>query len=193
MKIFRSLIIVLTLTGTSLFVHAHHSVAGAFCGARGCNVPTSYFEGKIVKIGWGNPHIFMNIEITGGDVEAGQNWQLFSHPVHIMQNTYGFSKDDFKVGDSLKVIGWKHLRGYPALQTRAIQINDGPMRSTLRFADMREIVSGKYKTNNVLVAPTLDGSNPVRSGPETVKGLRKLGLLDDKGMLKLPSSFPDSL
>jgi hypothetical protein len=139
---------------------------------------------------WITPHLFINIEATGGEVEAGENWRLTTHPIHIMEDTYSIHKDDFKEGDSVKIEGWFHIRGQPLMQIRAIQVNDGPLRSTLRFADMRDIVNGNYKTSNILPPKTLQGSNPGRSGKETVAGLRELGFLDDEGNMKLPDDFP---
>ena len=121
MKYFKALIMVVALMVTSGFVYAHHSVAGAF--GRGIEPTNIHVEGTIVKVEWANPHIYINIEVTGGDVDAGQKWRLLTHPVNIMQETYGFYKREFNVGDTLKVHGWKHLRGYPVLQARAIGIN----------------------------------------------------------------------
>ena len=42
-------------------------------------------EGTIVRIIWGNPHIAIEMETTGGDIPAGEKWRLESHPTRIMQ------------------------------------------------------------------------------------------------------------
>lgn len=165
---------------------AHHSVPGEFGDS---SRPTTYIEGEIVKIMWRNPHVFINFKTTGGDVEVGKNWRLTTHPTHILDETYDFHKEQFAIGDTLKMHGWKHLRGQPMFHPRALQINDGPMRSMLRFADARDIVAGTLLEKNIVPTKTLDGSNPGRAGKETVEGLRAMGFLDDENMIKLPEEF----
>ena len=46
--------------------------------------PTIYVEGRIIDIHWGNPHISIDVEITGGALPAGEMWRLVSHPIRIM-------------------------------------------------------------------------------------------------------------
>ena len=167
---------------------AHHGVPAEYGDVRG---PTTYVEGKIVKVMWRNPHIFINIETTGGELAAGENWRLTTHPIHIMEDTYGFSKDEFAVGDSILVHGWLHIRGQPLMQMRAVQVNDGPKRSTLRFADLREIVAGTFKSFGIMPTPTLDGMDPARTGEKTIGQLRELGWLDENGMVKIPEGYFD--
>ena len=166
---------------------AHHSVPGEFGDS---SRPTTWMEGEIVKIIWRNPHIFLNIRTTSGDgVEAGENWRVTSHPTHIMDETYDFRADQFAVGDVIRMHGWKHLRGQPLFHPRAMQINDGTMRSLLRFADARDIVAGTLIEKGIVPTKTLDGSNPGRAGKETVDGLRAMGFLDENNHIKLPDDF----
>ena len=172
------------LIGSAAF--AHHSVPGEFGDS---SRPTTYIEGEIVKIMWRNPHVFINFRTTGGDVEVGENWRLTTHPTHILDKTYGFQKEQFAVGDKLRMHGWKHLRGQPMFHPRALQANDGPMRSLLRFADARDIVAGTFDDKGIVPSATLDGSNPGRAGQETVDGLRELGMLDENNMIMLSDEF----
>jgi len=165
---------------------AHHSVPGEFGDS---SRPTTYVEGEIVKIMWRNPHVFINFKTTGGDIDVGENWRLTTHPTHILDKTYDFHKDQFAVGDKLRMHGWKHLRGQPMFHPRALQTNDGPMRSLLRFADARDIVAGTFDDKGIVPSATLDGSNPGRAGQETVDGLRTMGYLDEDNMIKLPDEF----
>lgn len=167
---------------------AHHSVPAEYGDVRG---PTTYVEGKIVKVMWRNPHIFINIETIGGELNAGENWRLTTHPIHIMEDTYGFSKDDFAVGDSILVHGWLHIRGQPLMQMRAVQVNDGVKRSTLRFADLREIVAGSFKSYGIELTPTLHGMDPTRTGEETIGKLRDMGWIDENGMINVPEGYFD--
>ena len=149
---------------------AHHNSEaeyGAFA------TQTVYVEGKIVRINWGNPHIGIDIETTGGELPAGQHWRLESHPTRIMEQ-YGFKQSDFKVGDNVKLYGWKNVRNQPLMWPRAIQVNDGPMRSNLRFRDMQDIANGVFESEHILPAANLNGSPPERAGKEAVEKLKAM-------------------
>lgn len=171
-----------------LVAGAHHSVPAEYGPS---STPTHYIEGRIVKVMWRNPHIYINIESTGGELEPGQNWRLTTHPIHIAEGTYGFSKDEFYVGDTVKVHGWFHLRKQPLFHIRAIAINEGPMRSMLRFADLRDIIAGTFKSKGIKPTTTLHGSDPSRIGEENVARLAAMGWIDDDGMVKVPEGFFD--
>jgi hypothetical protein len=161
---------------------AHHDSQAEF-GAFGSD--TIVVEGTIVDIHWGNPHISIDIRTTGGELPSGQNWRLVSHPVQIM-NAYGFVREEFAVGDSVKLLGWKNLRGAPQIWPRAIQVNDGPMKSNLRFTDMIDIANGVFESMNIQPAANLNGSPPARAGTATVAKLEQMGLIDDKGLMIWP-------
>lgn len=161
---------------------AHHDSQAEF-GAFGSD--TIVVEGTIVDIHWGNPHISIDIRTTGGELPAGQNWRLVSHPVQIM-NAYGFAQEEFAVGDSVKLLGWKNLRGAPQIWPRAIQVNDGPMKSNLRFTDMIDIAKGVFESMNIQPAANLNGSPPGRAGADTVAKLEQMGLIDENGLMIWP-------
>ena len=163
-------------------VQAHHNSQAEF-GAFGSE--TIAVEGTIVDINWGNPHISIDIRTTGGDLPAGQNWRLVSHPVQIM-NDYGFVREEFAVGDRVKLLGWKNVRGAPQIWPRAIQVNDGPMKSNLRFTDMIDIAKGVFESLHIQPAANLNGSPPARAGEETVAKLKEMGLIDEKGLMIWP-------
>jgi len=163
-------------------VHAHHNSQAEF-GAFGSE--TIAVEGTIVDINWGNPHISIDIRTTGGDLPAGQNWRLVSHPVQIM-NDYGFVREEFNVGDRVKLLGWKNVRGAPQIWPRAIQVNDGPLKSNLRFTDMIDIAKGTFESMHIQPAANLNGSPPARAGEETVAKLKEMGLIDEKGLMIWP-------
>jgi hypothetical protein len=162
--------------------HAHHDSQAEF-GPFGSD--TIRVEGTIVDIHWGNPHISIDIRTTGGDLPAGQNWRLASHPVQIM-NAYGFVREEFAVGDRVRLLGWKNVRGAPLIWPRAIQVNDGPMKSNLRFTDMIDIAKGVFESMNIQPAANLNGSPPERAGAETVAKLKQMGLIDDNGLMIWP-------
>lgn len=169
---------------------AHHSVPAEY-GDSG--TPTHYIEGTVSRVIWANPHIFINIVSSGGEVEAGENWRLTTHPINIMEGTYGFLSDDFQEGDEVRVYGWFHLRGQPLFQIRAISVNDGPMQSTLRFSDLRDIVKGTLSGQQIIPTTNINGTSPARAGAETVQALGEMGYLDDNGNVNLPDEmlYPD--
>jgi hypothetical protein len=161
---------------------AHHSSQAEFGPFAS---PTTYVEAQIVDINWGNPHISMDLAITGGALPAGEHWRLVTHPVRIMEE-YGFRRDDFAVGDTLKLKTWLHVRKQPLLWPRAIQVNDGPMRSNLRFTDMIDIANGVFDSLDIVAPLNLNGSPPARAGEETAKKLAEMGLLDADGLMIWP-------
>jgi hypothetical protein len=167
---------------------AHHNTQAEF-GAFGS--PTIYVEARIVRVSWANPHIAIDIEITGGDIPAGEKWRLASHPIRIMEE-YGFAATDFAPGDVLKLHTWKHIRNQPQVWPRAIQVNDGPMRSNLRFTDMIDIANGTFAAKNITPPLNLNGSPPERAGAEVVEKLRAMGLLDEKGLMIWPPPSPEA-
>ncbi len=65
-------------------VWAHHSVPAEYGSSA---IPTHYIEGQIKSVTWGNPHIFLNITTTGGEISPGENWRLTTHPINVMTNT----------------------------------------------------------------------------------------------------------
>ena len=67
---------------------AHHSSQAEF-GPFGS--PTSYVEAKIERINWGNPHISMDLTITGGALPVGRALAAREPPVRIMEE-YGFKQ-----------------------------------------------------------------------------------------------------
>ena len=181
MPAFLSLILAILLMPPSE-LPAHHNTQVEY-GPFGSD--TIYVEGTIVRIIWGNPHIAIEMETTGGDIPAGENWRLESHPIRIMQE-YGFAREDFAAGDRVTVIGWKHLRDAPMMWPRAIQVNDGPMRSNLRFTDMIDIANGVFEEMNIVPAANLNGSPPGRAGADVAARLREMGLIDDEGLMIWP-------
>lgn len=173
---------VFSLALLSLAGQAHHNSQAEF-GPFGSD--TIYVEGTIVDINWANPHISIDIQTTGGDLPAGENWRLVSHPVQIMI-AYGFTREEFNEGDSVELLGWTNLRGAPMIWPRAIRVNDGPLKSNLRFTDMIDIARGVFESMGIEPAANLNGSPPERSGPETVRKLAEMGLLDDDGLMIWP-------
>lgn len=170
----------------SSLVQAHHNTQAEY-GPFGSNFIR--VEGTVTDIKWGNPHVAFTITVTGGDLPAdqlGETWQVNSHPITIM-NAYGFIKEEFAVGDKLSLMTWRHVRGTKHLWPRAIQVNDGPMKSNLRYTDMIDIANGTFAALGIEPSANLNGSAPIRAGTDTVNKLRDMGLLDADGNMIWPA------
>ncbi len=164
---------------------AHHNTQAEY-GEFGSNFIR--VEGTVTDIKWGNPHVAIKITVTGGDLpaeEIGQTWQVNSHPIAIMV-AYGFTKEEFALGDKLSLLTWRHVRGTKHLWPRAIQVNDNPMKSNLRYTDMIDIANGTFAALGILPSANLNGSSPTRAGAPTVEKLGAMGLLDADGNMIWP-------
>lgn len=82
-------------------LQAHHNTQAEF-GAFGSE--STYIEANIVRISWGNPHVMINVEATGGELPVGERLRLVSHPINIAYD-HGFVAADFAVGDCLRIYG----------------------------------------------------------------------------------------
>lgn len=166
-------------------VLAHHNTQAEY-GPFGSNFMT--VDGIIRDVRWGNPHIQFDVEVTGGDLpatETGKTWVVNSHPINVMI-AYGFSKEEFNVGDTVHLLTWRHVRGINHLWPRAIQVNDGPLKSNLRYTDMIDIAKGTFMSMGITPAANLNGSAPERAGAAAVKQLGEMGLLDADGNMIWP-------
>lgn len=183
---FFRIMLLLTILLGSTTTNAHHNTQAEY-GA----FDSSFIrvEGTIDAIKWGNPHVSFTITVTGGELPADQlglTWQVNSHPINTMID-YGFTKEEFTVGDKLTLLSWRHVRGINHLWPRALQVNDGPMKSNLRYTDMIDIASGTFASLGILPASNLNGSAPIRAGSATVEKLGQMGLLDAAGNMIWPA------
>jgi hypothetical protein len=142
-------------------------------------------EGFIVSVNWGNPHVFIEVEAIADQNEPNERWRVEGDSVATMVAN-GFVQQDFSVGDFVAIIGWKSLHGRPTILARAIQIDDGPMRSSLRFRDMIDIANKVLENSNIEPAANLNGSPPERAGPDVVRRLHEMGLLNEDGLFIWP-------
>ena len=171
--------LIFACTGTAFAHHNTQAEFGSFAS------DTVYVEAEVTKVQWGNPHIIWEVVVTAGDLPAGEKLRVLSHPVNV-QEEYGFAASDFAVGDRFRLLAWTHLRGVPMMWPRAVAVNDGPMRSNLRYTDMIDIANGSFAELNIVPPTNLQGSAPGRAGPEAAAKLQSMGLLDDRGLMIWP-------
>lgn len=150
----KHLILAFALTLLATGAQAHHSIASEYS----TNGELSELSGTVTKIRWFAPHIEIYISATGGIAAAGDEWIVNSHAPGLLARTYGVFKEDVAVGDTIKFLGWKSNFDVSRFAMRALKINDGPMRSTLRPADQRAIKAGTL--GDIVPAPGLgDGDS----------------------------------
>ena len=182
----RALLLLLACLLSTTPARAHHNTQAEY-GPFDSSFIT--VDGVITNVKWGNPHVAITIEVTGGDLPAdqiGQRWQVNSHPINVML-AYGFTQDEFKAGDKVHLLTWTHVRGIKHLWPRAIQVNDGPLKSNLRYTDMIDIANGTFAALGIEPAANLHGSDPIRAGAATVEKLGAMGLLDAQGNMIWPA------
>ena len=139
--------------------NAHHAITAEYGGS---SQPLVKLEGKVTKVRWRAPHIEIYVEVTGGDLPIGEEWVINSHAPGLLARTYGVTPDQVKVDDEIRFVGWKTRFNVPRYHMRALSINGGPMRSTLRGADQRDIEQGTL--GEIIPAPGLDSGVPLDPG-----------------------------
>lgn len=159
-KIFKSIAAVSLLVLTSLAT-AHHAIVAEYGGS---SQPLLPLEGEVIKVRWVAPHVELRIKVTGGEYPVGEEWIINSHAPGLLARTYGIMPGEVKVGDNVRFVGWRSRFNVPRFHMRAISINGGPLRSTLRGADLRDVREGTL--GDIVLAPGLDSDQPLQPEEE---------------------------
>lgn len=146
---------------------AHHSIAAEYGGGKG---PTRPLDGKVTKVRWSNPHIEIYVDSPGTKGLAAGEWVVNSHAPGLLARTYGIRPGEVKVGDSVKMVGWESQQGVPRFHMRAISINDGPMRSTHRSSDIKELKDGTI--GSIVPAPDTSADSKDQYGSNLGAGAK---------------------
>ena len=109
----RAFVIALFLTAAPIAAQAHHSFAAVFDVDRPVEL-----VGKITKVEWTNPHIWLYLEVTG---ENGQvvHWQCEGGTPNSLRR-FGWSADTLQEGDEVQIEGWRAHDGTDTCNARAI-------------------------------------------------------------------------
>jgi hypothetical protein len=144
---------------------AHHSGAGEYGNS---NEEMDPLEGVVTKVRWNAPHIEIYIEGSGGIAEEGAQWIINSHAPGLLARTYGILPGAVSIGDQVRFLGWRSKFSDSRYHMRALSINGGPLRSTHRPSDKRDLREGTL--GDVVVSPGLTeedeyGSNLGNAAP----------------------------
>jgi hypothetical protein len=113
-----AVLIAAALTATAP-VAAHHSFGANFDATKPVNL-----TGVVTKIDWTNPHthVYIDVKDDGGKVV---NWKLEGYPPNVLSRT-GWRKDvTMKIGDTIKIFGWRARDGSPFAHLREATFADG--------------------------------------------------------------------
>jgi hypothetical protein len=98
---FRAALLSLTasLLAAALPAHAHHSFAAEYDASKPIKL-----NGKVTKVEWTNPHIFIYLDVTDEKTGAVENWTLeLGSPNSLMR--LGWKRDSLKIDDAITVDG----------------------------------------------------------------------------------------
>ncbi len=101
----------------SLPAFAHH----AWHGYDMANLTT--VKGTVTQFDWGNPHVWINLEVTG-DKGSVEKWAAGGPSPSRMAGT-GWSKDTLKPGDQITAIGHRISDGTNFLRLVKVDLADG--------------------------------------------------------------------
>ncbi len=106
------------LVGTASLA-AHHSFAAEYDGDKPVTI-----SGTVAKIDWQNPHIYFYVDAKD-DKGAVTQWKIEGYPPNMLVRQ-GWKKDvTRKVGDSVKVFGWRGRANPAQAAGRDVTFADG--------------------------------------------------------------------
>jgi hypothetical protein len=108
------------LLGT-IGLSAHHSFAAEYDGEKQVTV-----SGTVAKIDWLNPHIYFYVDVKD-DKGAVTQWKFEGYPPNMLVRQ-GWKRDvTMKVGDTIKVFGWRARVNPTQAAARNVTFADGHM------------------------------------------------------------------
>ena len=112
-------VVVSGLLFSAVSLGAHHSFAAEYDGEKPVTV-----SGTVARIDWTNPHIHFYVDVK--DAQGGvTQWKFEGYPPNMLIRQ-GWKRDaTMKIGDRIKVFGWR-ARTDPALAAaREVTFSDG--------------------------------------------------------------------
>ena len=105
------------LMTVSLPAFAHH----AWHGYDMANLTT--VKGTVTQFDWGNPHVWINLEVTG-DKGTVEKWAAGGPSPSRMAGT-GWDKETLKPGDQITAVGHRIADGTYSLRLVKVVLSDG--------------------------------------------------------------------
>lgn len=108
----------MTLCAAAVSLSAHHAFAAEFDAAK----PVA-FKGKVIKMDWVNPHVWIHVAVTGRDGSV-ESWAVEGGaPANLFRR--GFTKASLQPGTEIVVDGYRAKDGSRRANGREITFSDG--------------------------------------------------------------------
>jgi len=97
--------------------YAHHSVSAEFDLNKRITL-----QGRVTKIEWMNPHVFLYVDVNAGGKTA--NWACETAGPNTLERQ-GWSRMTLRIGDRITVVGYRARDGAFVASAREIVLADG--------------------------------------------------------------------
>jgi hypothetical protein len=115
---FRIAVAIFGLIAMALPAFAHHSLTAVYDPTKPIVV-----KGKLTRINWANPHIFVFLDVPSQGGQAEQ-WSFESGPPVALTRA-GVKKSDFIIGDEVTITAWAAKDGSKLGRLNQIKYSDG--------------------------------------------------------------------
>jgi Family of unknown function (DUF6152) len=109
--------ILLGLTLPEAPAYAHHSVGAEFDLNK-----RIILQGRVTKVEWMNPHVYLYVEVNAGGKTA--NWACETAGPNTLTRQ-GWSRSSLKIGDRVTVVGYRARDGAYVASAREVVLTDG--------------------------------------------------------------------
>jgi Family of unknown function (DUF6152) len=109
--------IVLGLTLPNTPTYAHHSVGAEFDLSKRVTL-----EGRVTKVEWMNPHVYLYVDVSTGGKTA--NWACETAGPNTLARQ-GWSQKSLRIGDKVTVVGYRARDGAFVASAREIVLANG--------------------------------------------------------------------
>ena len=105
------------IVGPSGLTYAHHSVGAEFDLSRRITI-----EGRLAKIEWMNPHVFLYVDVKEHGKTA--HWACETAGPNTLARQ-GWSRESLRIGDRITVVGYRARDGAYVASAREVVLADG--------------------------------------------------------------------